>query len=91
MVFQWGRLSDKFGRKPILMVCTMGLTCTLISFGLSTTYLQLAICRALEGLFNGNSGVTKAILAELSAGDEIQLARVFSLMPMAWAIGGSIG
>ncbi|KZP13714.1 MFS general substrate transporter [Athelia psychrophila] len=91
MVFQWGRLSDKFGRKPILLTCTLGLTSTLIGLGFAGTYSQLAVLRAFEGLFNGNSGVMKAILAELAGDDEIQLARVFSLLPMGWAVGGAIG
>ncbi|KZP15402.1 MFS general substrate transporter [Athelia psychrophila] len=91
MVFQWGRLSDRFGRKPILILCTVGLTSTLIGLGFATTYSQLVFLRASEGLFNGNTGVINAILAELAGDDEIQLARVFSLLPMTQAMGVAIG
>jgi len=84
-------LSDKFGRKPILLVCSFGLALTLVSFGLSTTFVGLAISRLSEGLLNGISGTIKAILAELANGDEENLAEVFSLMPVIWAVGATIG
>jgi hypothetical protein len=63
----------------------------LISFGLSRTYTGLAFSRAFEGLLSGNSGTIKAMLAELTVGDEHKLARVFSLMPAVWAVGAAIG
>jgi MFS family permease len=90
-VWCWGLLSDKFGRKPILLVCSFGLALTLVSFGLSTTFAGLAISRLSEGLLNGISGTIKAILAELANGDEENLAEVFSLMPVIWAVGATIG
>jgi hypothetical protein len=62
-----------------------------MTFGLSKTYAGLALSRAAEGLLNGNLGTTKAMLAELTAGDDHKMAEVFSLMPMVWAIGASIG
>lgn len=84
-------LSDKFGRRPVLLVCSFGLALTLVTFGLSTTFTGLAISRLSEGLLNGVSGTIKAILAELANGDEDHLADVFSLMPMIWAVGATIG
>lgn len=90
-VLPWGFLSDKFGRKPILLVCSLGLATALATFGLSTTYAGLVVSRVSDGLMNGVSGTTKALLAELANGDEDNLARVFSLLPMTWAIGATIG
>jgi MFS family permease len=90
-VLQWGRLSDKIGRRPVLIACTLGGASAVITFGFSTTFTRLALCRAFEGLMGGNSGTIKAILAELTAEDEHQMARVFSLMPVVWAVGAAIG
>lgn len=90
-VWYWGLLGDKFGRKPILLVCSFGLGLTLVTFGLVTSYAGLAMSRLSEGLFNGLSGTAKAILAELANGDEGKLAEIFALMPMIWAIGSTIG
>jgi hypothetical protein len=40
-------------------------------------------------MLNGNIGVIKSMLAELT--DETNMARGFSLIPVVWAIGGTIG
>ena len=40
-------------------------------------------------MLNGNIGVIKSMLAELT--DETNMARGFSLIPVIWALGGTIG
>lgn len=45
--------------------------------------------RCLNGMVNGNLGVIKSMIAELT--DETNVARGFSLMPMARAVGYIIG
>lgn len=45
--------------------------------------------RCLNGMLNGNIGVIKSMLAELT--DETNMARGFSLIPVIWALGGTIG
>jgi len=45
--------------------------------------------RLLNGILNGNVGVIKSMIAELT--DETNVARGFSLMPMARAVGYIIG
>ena len=45
--------------------------------------------RCLNGMLNGNVGVIKSMIAELT--DETNVARGFSLMPMARAVGYIIG
>ena len=85
------RLSDTIGRRPVLLICSFGLACTSTSLGLATQYIGLMFIRSAEGLLNGNSATIKAILAELSDGDEAHLAKVFSLLPLMWAVGSTIG
>jgi hypothetical protein len=43
----------------------------------------------MHGMLNGNIGVMKSMLAELT--DETNMARGFSLIPVIWAVGGTIG
>ena len=45
--------------------------------------------RCLNGMLNGNIGVTKSMMAELT--DETNMARGFSLIPIAWAAGSTVG
>ena len=40
-------------------------------------------------MLNGNIGVMKSMMAELT--DESNVARGFSLIPVTWAVGGTIG
>ena len=40
-------------------------------------------------MLNGNTGIMKSMMAELT--DETNMARGFALIPVTWAIGGTIG
>ncbi|EAU85281.2 hypothetical protein CC1G_10067 [Coprinopsis cinerea okayama7 len=65
-VFQWGWLSDQLGRKPVLLLGPFGLVISMLGFGLSKSFASLLIFRSLQGVFNGNIGVSKSVLAEAS-------------------------
>ena len=52
----WGLLSDRFGRRPALLLGPLGLAFSMLSFGSSTTYALLLISRSCQGLFNGYIG-----------------------------------
>ena len=49
----WGRLSDKVGRKPILLMGLAGTGISMIAFGFSPNLTTALIARALGGLLNG--------------------------------------
>ena len=40
-------------------------------------------------MLNGNTGIMKSMMAELT--DETNMARGFSLVPLTWAVGGTLG
>lgn len=86
----WGRFSDQYGRKPVVM---MGLSCTMLTsilFGFSQN-LTWAICaRALAGAGNGNVGIIRTAVAEMVPQKELQ-PRAFSIMPLVWTIGSIFG
>ena len=52
----WGRLSDKVGRKPILLTGLAGTGISMIVFGFSPNLTTALIARALGGLLNGLVG-----------------------------------
>ncbi|KAI9452900.1 MFS general substrate transporter [Lactarius psammicola] len=87
--FQWNRLSDHVGRKPVLLSCLLGTTLSIILFGLSHSFMALALSRCLHGAVSGHRGVVKSMIAELT--DETNAARGFSIMAMAWSLGFVIG
>ncbi|KAI0291899.1 MFS general substrate transporter [Multifurca ochricompacta] len=104
-VLHWSRLSDIVGRKPIILTGLFGLSLSMYSFGLSTTYWGAVLrhvlrisyfhpsltppSRSLNGALNGNIGVIKSILAEIT--DPASLPQVYAYMPISWSAGGALG
>ncbi|KAH9846218.1 major facilitator superfamily domain-containing protein [Lenzites betulinus] len=88
-VLQWGRASDRIGRKPVLLGGLLGLTLSMIGFGVSRQYWAIILSRCAEGALNGNIGVTKSMMAEIT--DHTNRARGFAFLPMIWSVGGTLG
>ncbi|KAG6906075.1 hypothetical protein DXG01_016039 [Tephrocybe rancida] len=88
-VLHWSRISDHIGRKPIMLIGLFGTALSILSFGLSRTFWALVVSRCLCGLLNGNSGVMKSVMGELT--DPSNRAQGFSLMPAVWAAGATLG
>lgn len=49
----WGRLSDKIGRKPVLLTGLAGTAVSVLAFGFAPNIWVALIARALGGLLNG--------------------------------------
>jgi len=49
----WGRLSDKFGRKPIMITGLVGTGVSAIIFGLAPSLTVALLARTVGGLLNG--------------------------------------
>ena len=86
----WGRISDKIGRKPVLLMGLIGTALSMVSFGFATSLPAAVIARALGGLLNGNVGVLQTTVAELVTEKEHQ-PRAYSIMPFVWCLGSIIG
>ncbi|KAJ3983658.1 major facilitator superfamily domain-containing protein [Lentinula detonsa] len=88
-VFQWSRASDHIGRKPILLIGLAGSMISMLLFGLSKTFWALVISRCLTGLLNGNIGVMKSTIGDLT--DSSNRAEGVSMLPVVWSVGAAIG
>ncbi|KAJ7742135.1 major facilitator superfamily multidrug-resistance, DHA1 sub-family [Mycena maculata] len=100
-VYSWGRASDRFGRRPILLLGPLGLALSLIGFGLSKSFVSLVVFRCAQGVFNGNigmnvsnglpfePGVVKTVMAEIA--DSSNLAQIMAFIPVAWSSGSTLG
>jgi len=49
----WGRLSDRIGRKPVLLTGMAGTGLSMLMFGFATNLPTALVARALGGLLNG--------------------------------------
>ena len=54
----WGRLSDRLGRKPILLIGIMGYAVTMVWFGLATQLWMLFAARILSGVLSSATAPT---------------------------------
>jgi MFS family permease len=88
-VLHWSRLSDVVGRKPVLLIGLFGLSLSMYCFGLSKTFRGLVISRCLNGALNGNIGVLKSLVSEIT--DSTNLAQAYAFLPIAWSTGGILG
>ncbi|KAF3927851.1 hypothetical protein ABW20_dc0103568 [Dactylellina cionopaga] len=86
----WGNLSDRIGRKPVLIGGLIGTGLSMLLFGLAPSMPLALAARALGGLLNGNVGVIQTTVAELVPKKEHQ-PRAFSVMPFVWSFGSIIG
>ncbi|KAI9245057.1 major facilitator superfamily domain-containing protein [Sporodiniella umbellata] len=88
----WGMLSDRVGRRPIILQGLIGTISSILLFGLSKSFVWALVSRSLCGLLNGNIGVLKSMVSELTT-DHLphQRARAFSLLPLMYGLGSIIG
>ncbi|KAI8935536.1 hypothetical protein NX059_008106 [Plenodomus lindquistii] len=86
----WGRLSDRIGRKRVLLGGLFGTGLSMLLFGFAQNLPMALIARALGGLLNGNIGVLQTTVAELIT-DERHQPRAYSIMPFVWCLGTIIG
>jgi MFS family permease len=62
----WGRLSDRIGRKPVLMLCTGGAAVAYLLLAFADTLWMLYAARALAGVMAGNFPVASAMMADVT-------------------------
>ncbi|KAF9499985.1 MFS general substrate transporter [Pleurotus eryngii] len=88
-VLHWSRVSDRVGRKPVLLVGLMGLGVSTLGFGMARTFAGIVISRCICGMLNGNIGVMKSVMGELTT--PANRAQGFALMPVVWSAGATLG
>lgn len=85
----WGRLSDRFGRKPILMICTVGAAAAYLLLAFADSLWAIYAARALAGLMAGNFPVASAMMADLTPTNE--RAKGMGVIGAAFGLGLVIG
>jgi MFS family permease len=72
-----GKLSDRFGRKPLLILCLAGTVVANFLAGTASSAAILFFARFLDGITGGNVSVTQAILSDITPPQ--QRAKAFGL------------
>ena len=85
----WGRLSDRFGRKPILMFCTAGAAGGYLLLANADELWMIYAARVLAGLLAGNFPVASAMMADITPPNE--RAKGMGLIGAAFGLGLVMG
>lgn len=80
-----GKLSDRWGRRPVLLVSLLGSAAGYALFGLSASLWMLFLSRVVNGLAGGNMSTASAYIADISLPEE--RAKNFTLIGLAWGVG----
>jgi hypothetical protein len=80
MGMYWGGLSDRVGRKPVLLLGCVGTMFSMVMVGFASNIWVALLGRAIGGLLNGNIGVIQTMVGELVTKPEHE--RRFSAAPL---------
>ena len=87
--FFWGWLSDRVGRKPVILTGTLLTTVGFVMFGFCKTLWQAVLVQAFIGIVNGNQGVVSTCLGEIT--DRSNQSKAFTYLPVIYGLGGITG
>ena len=84
-----GRYSDRFGRKPLLLISITGTFLSLLMLGFAKSIAIIMISRFLDGLTGGNITVAQAYIADVT--DEKTRAKSMGMIGAAFGLGFILG
>jgi len=84
-----GRLSDRFGRRPILIVSIFGTMVGFIVLGVATSLGVLFVSRAVDGITGGNISVAQAYIADIT--DAKSRGKALGMVGAAFGLGFILG
>lgn len=84
-----GKLGDRYGRRPVLLISVFGSAIGYIIFGIGGALWILFLSRLIDGFTGGNLSTASAYIADISKPED--RAKNFTLIGMAYGLGFILG
>jgi len=84
-----GGLSDRFGRKPLMLLSATGIAFSYLLWAMSSNFTIFILARSVGGIFKGNVSLSTAIITDVSTA--ATRSRGMALVGIAFSIGFLIG
>src|ERR1043165_300829 len=85
----WGRLSDRLGRRPVMLLSLAGSFLSYLLFAFAGSFLWLLVSRIVAGAIDASVGVGQAYLADRTRPEE--RAKAMGLIGAAYGMGFIVG
>jgi DHA1 family tetracycline resistance protein-like MFS transporter len=88
-----GRLSDRFGRRPVILLSLAGSSVSMALTGIAPSLTALVAARALAGLFGGSIAAAQAYIADVTRPEERSrfLGYLGAATGMGFVLGPALG
>lgn len=84
-----GRLSDRFGRRPVLLISVFGTFLGFLLLGFANALWMLFVSRIIDGITGGNLSVAQAYISDVT--DEKSRSKGLGMIGAAFGLGFIIG
>jgi DHA1 family tetracycline resistance protein-like MFS transporter len=84
-----GKISDRVGRRSVLLICVLGSAIGYFVFGFAGALWVLFLSRLIDGITGGNISTASAYIIDVSKPEE--RAKNFTLLGMAYGVGFILG
>ncbi len=85
----WGAISDRIGRRPVLLISVFGLFISYVLWIFSGSFTLLILARILGGIMSGNMSIASAVVSDVT--DEKNRSKGMAIIGIAFALGFVFG
>ena len=85
----WGQISDRIGRRPVILISLLGASVAHLGFAFATTFWGLVVARTFAGLFGGNLSAAMAYIADITS--EKDRSKGMGMIGAAFGLGFILG